>query len=101
MFINLFATNTFYSLIAPNPKSQNYINFIAKIEELETKIQEEKVVLEKQEKDNFIMDKENEFLEKKIKDLNKEIDEQTIKIQEELTTKNTNIGTLYLHFTFA
>jgi hypothetical protein len=48
--------------------------------------------LGEKEKEKFIIEKENEFLEQKAQELNKDVNEQIQKIQEELRSKNKNIG---------
>jgi len=48
--------------------------------------------LGEKQKDQFIIEKENEFLEQKAHELNKDVNEQIRKIQEELRSKNKNIG---------
>ena len=48
--------------------------------------------MSEKEKEKFITKKENEFLEKKVLELNKDVDEQILKINDELMSKNKNIG---------
>ena len=62
------------------------------MDSLEGKIKEMKKNVGEKEKERFIIEKENEFLENKVKELTKEVNEQIGKIQEELRSKNQNIG---------